>query len=49
MTTLTLDLTADLPAPALIAAQVATALAEDVGTGDLTAALLPAGQRCGRS
>ncbi|PQJ97198.1 carboxylating nicotinate-nucleotide diphosphorylase [Chromatium okenii] len=44
MTTLTLDLITDLPASALIAAQVATALAEDVGTGDLTAALLPAGQ-----
>jgi len=33
-----------LPAPQLIAGHVAAALAEDVGSGDLTAALLPAGQ-----
>ena len=44
MTTLTTDLTDILPAPALIAAQVAAALAEDVGAGDVTAALLPTGQ-----
>jgi len=45
MTTLTTDLTGFLPEPAVIAAQVAAALAEDVGAGDLTAALIPAEQR----
>jgi nicotinate-nucleotide pyrophosphorylase (carboxylating) len=34
-----------LPAPAVIEHQVREALAEDVGEGDLTAALLPVGQR----
>ncbi|WP_295384276.1 carboxylating nicotinate-nucleotide diphosphorylase [uncultured Thiodictyon sp.] len=38
-------LRAQLPAADLIAAQVRAALAEDLGAGDLTAALLPAHQR----
>ena len=33
------------PDPAVVAADAARALAEDVGAGDLTAALIPAGQR----
>lgn len=37
--------TPPLPAPESIERQVREALAEDVGDGDLTAALLPAGQR----
>jgi nicotinate-nucleotide pyrophosphorylase (carboxylating) len=45
MTTLTTDLTGFLPEPAVIAAQVAAALAEDVGAGDVTAALIPAAQQ----
>lgn len=53
MTTLSTDQTTPLPSdpgqarpdPALIESQVRAALAEDVGTGDLTAALLPAGQQ----
>lgn len=36
-----------LPAADEIADQVRTALAEDIGTGDLTAALIPAGQQGG--
>ena len=39
------DLGAALPAPMLIDAQAGAALAEDLGAGDLTAALLPAHQR----
>jgi len=35
-----------LPAPDLISSQVRAALAEDLGDGDLTAALLPADQEC---
>ncbi|WP_295445886.1 carboxylating nicotinate-nucleotide diphosphorylase [uncultured Thiodictyon sp.] len=38
-------LRAQLPAPDVIASQVRAALAEDLGGGDLTAALLPAHQR----
>lgn len=34
-----------LPEPQVIESQIDAALAEDMGTGDLTAALLPAGQR----
>ena len=39
------DLLQHRPDPALIESQVRAALAEDVGAGDLTAALLPADQR----
>ena len=39
------DLLQHLPEPSLIESQVDAVLAEDVGAGDLTAALLPVGQR----
>ena len=38
-----------VPFPADLPQQVARALEEDVGSGDLTAALIPAGRRRGRA